>query len=1406
MQHDLLLLFFLVSICTSLVLGQTPEHTVTPLHRDLPEKLFFFPNSTSAVRYSIPERNVYVSHDAGRSWKRDTNMPGGLVEEVILHPFSDRLAFLITHPRDPTVAQPHYRTEDRGQTWIPFELPPSPAHLRMSLSFHSDPDQWGHILYQCDVCDSPGRDRVCHGETYITKDAFKSPPQRILENTIKCQFAHSTQDFKPDAHPDLVYCIQAVAGGRFDSGTALLYSSTDFFENEKKVEELCAGKNAKGFITSNAFDVFAATPKFAVFALEVAGETVLCVTKDARTWSKAEIPVQFRRNQFSLVPAGHALGIDVYTSPQYGIGTLFVSDANGTWFVESLKDTNWNKARWLDRVGMIDSEAVAGVPGVAIVDVVANAVEVVGRGAEKQLQTLITYDDGRSWAPIAAGDGLCDGPTEDICSLHLYPRPVSKTLSGSPGVIVGVGSPGPVHLPYKESETFLSTDAGSTWTTLSEGPLIYEFGDAGSILVMINSEHPVSELQYSLDLGNSWQTYDLGAEFTAIDLIPVPVLGSWKFLLFAEHFPVPWAERYALVYLDFASVRKTKCTEDDFETWYAKAPGSDTCFMGSKQPFKRRKPHRDCYVGDTPTGQLASEESCPCSDTDYECDHNFKWDGHACVTVAPEAIPPGMCTSVDGVYMGSSGYRKIPGNTCVGGSKDAPVQKSCRPETPADGAIVHQTFEFPSRIVFHQYFKNSTTILVLLVDHSLWQSSNEGYSWTQLYPAEHFTQFYLHKYDSTRAYLLTNTEKFYFTVNGGRTWTTQTAPSPPTSFRALVLRFHPDPDKLIWIGDRDCKDFRQCHAEAQYSLDNGETWTFVEKYVVNCAWAVGTKLVADEREIVCESYSNKTGSQMLFQMGQNPLALVEGGEYFKKQKKIFDEVVGFTKFSEFLVVAELLAESRSLNLQISLDGVHFATGQFPPNMNPDAHAYTILDSSTDSLFIHMTMTELPQPWGNILKSNSNGTYFGLSAENVNRDGRGYVDFEKMERLDGIALINIVSNPDEALLTGRKVLQSRITYNDGSTWKPLDPPTHDSHGNAYPCTTTHCALHIHGYTERLDPSAIYSSSSAVGLFMAVGNVGESLIPYDQSDTFLSRDGGFTWEEVHKDAHLWKVGDSGSVIVIANDEEPTDHVLFSPDEGLTWKEYRFSKEKIRVRSIVTVPADTSRRFLLLGHPSRSSSHLAVYIDFTALTSRQCVIDLEDPGHDDFELWSPSDERAERCLFGRQTVYHRRVREADCYVGSLPKANDRVERTCACVKADFECEFNYHKNAEDECVLSPGTSPLPNEEKCEDDAEYWYERTPYRKITYSSCEDGERLDRGPRHFCLRSNVGHNAFFWVVVFIAPLLLVIVGGYLYYRNTGISESLLSRGMDRLNGIWDRIRPQRQKRGYEAVPLNDVSL
>jgi hypothetical protein len=71
-------------------------------------------------------------------------------------------------------------------------------------------------------------------------------------------------------------------------------------------------------------------------------------------------------------------------------------------------------------------------------------------------------------------------------------------------------------------------------------------------------------------------------------------------------------------------------------------------------------------------------------------------------------------------------------------------------------------------------------------------------------------------------------------------------------------------------------------------------------------------------------------------------------------------------------------------------------------------------------------------------------YYGVSVDHVNRNGRGYVDFEKMKGLDGVAVVNVVTNPDEAAIN---------THNDGGSWKPMAPPAKDSLGQPYGCSST-----------------------------------------------------------------------------------------------------------------------------------------------------------------------------------------------------------------------------------------------------------------------------------------------------------------------------------------------------------------
>ena len=121
----------------------------------------------------------------------------------------------------------------------------------------------------------------------------------------------------------------------------------------------------------------------------------------------------------------------------------------------------------------------------------------------------------------------------------------------------------------------------------------------------------------------------------------------------------------------------------------------------------------------------------------------------------------------------------------------------------------------------------------------------------------------------------------------------------------------------------------------------------------NCQWARDSELKIDDTQILCESYRDKTGSQRFFQ-SDNPLELVGGTKFFQKKKKLFDHVAGFAKFSEFLIVAEVIRfllgrtftdsyllkyvpSLDSLDLQVSLDGRNFATGKFPPSMHPETH-------------------------------------------------------------------------------------------------------------------------------------------------------------------------------------------------------------------------------------------------------------------------------------------------------------------------------------------------------------------------------------------------------------------------------------------------------------------------------------
>lgn len=1285
---------------------------------------------------------------------------------------------------------------------------------------------------------TPWGGSVCHDEAYYTDNAFSSPPKMLVEFLMHCSWAKATKDVNVKAeHLKRIYCIawedsltsptakrshiyqdpshllsqsaQSQKRAAVAGPTRLFYSD-DFYKTRHMVE-FDLGRDAKHFVG------FGPSKKFLVTALRdisssskggLGTEMALFVSLDGDHWERARFPhgAGLTEGAYTIVEGTtHSLVVDVVDTTLGGqTGTLFTSDSKGVNFVKSLEGTNRNSR------GFVDYEHLANIEGVSIVNVRAD-IHLGNSQHGTGSKSLITFNDGSSWNFLQPPSGECSNKKLEECSLHLYSvtklHNVGRVFSSTaPGFVMGVGSVGNALLPYESCDTFISTDAGRTWRLAVKDAHKYEFGDQGSVLLLVNDEQITDKVLYSWDHGKKWEELSLGIKMRAKLLTTIPDGTSQKFLLVGKQSrsdAVHPSDTVVAIFIDFAGTMR-KCSTKDMEKWEASGDdgkGGKQCLMGHTQYFERRKEDAKCYVGEKFHDPVSKKDPCPCTEADFECDFGFVRDEkNECTPSGPIKIPQGECTDSKTHFKASNGYRKVPGNECRNGvPREGLKDYPCNRKSPKEGEVYHQSHPFSSPIIEHIYFSESTNIIVKLQDGHVWRSVSDGVSWSEVgvpddkaYPNAIFLAMAPHNYDKERGFLLTSGQRFLVSTDRGKNWHhVRSAPTPPNSLGIPVLLFHPKySDWIIWTGYwGNCSSYTSsdCRAVAFYSRDNGNNWHKIDEYVRTCNWAAASAKfkTPDPEGIICESYRDKKGSQRSFD-NTNPLQLILGTNFYRQKQRLFDSIEGFAVFDEFLVVADYHGTSDTLTLMISLDAIHFAPAQFPPNTKVEKRAYTVLDSNTGSIFLHgTTHSSAGTEWGALFRSNGNGTYFTRALEHVNRNTRGYVDFEKMLGLEGIALANVVSNPEEAMISGVKQIQTRITHNDAARWKTLNPPAKDVFGEEYKCRETYCSLQLHGYTERDDPRNVYSSPSAVGVMLAVGNVGEHLAPYKDSDTFLTRDGGFTWEEVHKDAHKWEFGDQGSLIVLVNDEEPTSIVSYSTDEGLSWHDYNFG-ETLRVSKILTVPEDTHRKFLLIGaRPTAREQAVVVHLDFSSVTTRRCNPKT------DFEQWKPRDAANEQCLFGREVSYNRRIRDANCYVGEKIVQPYATIRNCTCQAEDFECEFNYHPDPNDptRCILYHGVLPLPSneEEQClhgeDGPSDYWYERTSVRKVPHSSCQGGSRPDRGARHICKTSTRRHGWFWWLSIVAAPF-----------------------GLAGLVAVWWNKQQSQRSQGYGRIRLPGGSM
>eukprot|EP00300_Choanocystis_sp_HF-7_P006258 c14588_g1_i1.p1 GENE.c14588_g1_i1~~c14588_g1_i1.p1 ORF type:complete len:847 (+),score=204.30 c14588_g1_i1:51-2543(+) len=543
---------------------------------------------------------------------------------------------------------------------------------------------------------------------------------------------------------------------------------------------------------------------------------------------------------------------------------------------------------------------------------------------------------------------------------------------------------------------------------------------------------------------------------------------------------------------------------------------------------------------------------------------------------------------------------------------------------------------------------------------------------------------------------------------------------------------------------------QNCSVEAHLSTDFGRSWSFLEAYVVQFAWG----RASFPEEIFMVRYEKPEGNQRFGAWDKNA-DFFRSTDLWKTNSKMIPHGNRFLLLGSFLFVAAVNPDKAN-EVQIVVakeDSMVYEVGRLPFELRE--HSYTILDTSEGAVFLHVNHGEYNTPYGTIYLSDADGWRYSLSLKNNRRDTRGRCDFEKVKGLDGIYIANYVENPEFVDNWAEKEhVVTVMTFDKGGRWSRIKAPQHDSAGKETDCSLEDgCSLHLHGVTDEWGP--FYSTNSALGLIMATGNTGRFLDMHGGSvNTYFSRDGGQSWFEVRKGSHIYEFGDHGGLMVMAKDREQTNEVLYSWNEGISWKTLPLP-DMSDVDNIITEPNSTSPSFVLYG--SRGGVGVLTFLDFSTLHVKQCQgIEAAGRAQSSYELWSPTDGMS-RCLLGRQVQYTRRKRAEECYNGEVYERQSFVSN-CPCTEESFECDAGFERQGLDGPCLPLRAITTDAPDPCPPGSKYTIPNG-YRRVAGDTCDLDQGLNRLPAELrCpgMLAVVGSGG--WVVL----LLLILVAAGLF--------------------------------------------
>ncbi|KAM9939886.1 hypothetical protein OXX80_000677 [Metschnikowia pulcherrima] len=1355
-----------------------PEIKVSSWDNTAATQVSYFDDSSNLL--ALFEKFAAVSTDDGASWREIPEMKDFTPVLMEMDPFFPERAFVFSD------SHVHFVTNDRGKTWQKFEVfsgkgKPVSSWDYVHLDFNAA--NKNYVLLTLRHC-SPHMP-LCGSEIFYTKDGFKTGPQVVLPNVNSCVFARANKDYDSSVSAETMFCSSNEVNSFGHVVRSLLFKSTDFFKNYESIQEIYLknGEIIDVRVESAFLVVVMKKDKF------IESQVTLVVSKDAQTFVSADVDFELTYGAIIFLkstPSSLRLSL-FYQGRRTKEEIIYFSDSSGSKFVK------------IANVGLLSALNPVNVDGVWFADVKAAPHSV-------DFPTRYSFDDGKTWEPLAIeGDDQCK--VQDGCSFHFVPESGGSSIAPfkqTPGVLVAVGAKGSSFNFESNIGTYVSRDGGASWKLALDHATEVAYADQGNVIALIpvSSAKDVSnKLHYSLDQGVSWSVVDLEQAIAPVRVATLTSLKGTKIVVLGRQ-----GSKSVIYSIDFANAFGGKwCGKDDLETVDLRVSaeaGGPTCVHGHKTSFSRRKQGAQCLVK-AASGVEAKSSPCECSASDFECSPYFRLsEKGACVPV--KGAISKLCQSTKKKSVKIPHQRHIAGHDCVftkGSESDfiAETEFNCKTIEEEKGNLSEDAISVKISTfdgVFDQYSyvesnNHTSNILVHTNKNKVHASNDGGVSFVEV-PVDDEILFFLVGTVPETA-ILVSLNFLYFSTDGGNTFTKKQAPGIPTTAGVPIV-FHPeDANKFIYIASGQ-SGFENIPF---YTEDGGTTFNRIPLNANSCDY-VGKSVGGPQNLVYC--VASKNGKWQL----------VSSTDYFQSSQVLFESVLAFAVKPDFVLVATI-ANEKTLQLKVTSDGSSFADADFPSDFKVEAQStYTILDSHPHSVFLHLTTDRSDgREVGALLKSNSNGTSYVLSLDNVNRDRKGYVDYDRIESLEGVLIANTVSNPGSK---EKKSIKTQISYNDGSQWSFLTPPSIDSEGKKYSCagsSLAKCSLNLHGFTERPDYRDTFSSSSAIGFLIGVGNVGEELVSYEEASTFISADGGITWKEIAKGVFMWEYGDRGTILLLVKATEATDEILFSTDDGNTWQTHKFAEKPVLVRDLATVPTDTARKFVIFAQQDQGSSSTVAYsLDFTKFYKRQCQLDLDHPLQDDFEYWTPRHpESADNCLFGHESNYLRRAQgHYDCFIGAAPLSQGmKTVKNCTCSRRDYECDYNYFRDLDGTCKLVKGLTPQDRKQQMcsKPDTFEYFEPTGYRKIPLSTCVGGKTFDSWDARPCpghekeFNKKHGRNFTFGklLVLILLPAAVFISATWFVYE----------RGIKR-NGGFARLGQIRLDEEDDFQPIEENSV